>query len=460
MWKTHNVARTAVLGLLLAACTDRQTPTETGVALRAGTGSNNAEASGERALVAQYTAEVPLAYYQLSLTFSKRTAGFTPPVQSRAYAYMGLALYEALVSGMPEHRSVASQLHGVGALPAPNGAPYHWPLVANAALAEVMRGLWGDATQQAAGNVADLDALEARFVAQYADVPPGLARQSIEYGHAVGAAVFAASMDDGAHRGYLTNFPSTYAPPVGLGLWVPTAPGQVAMQPYWGTTVRTFALATPAECDPGAPRPYSEQSGDPFYQEAREIHDLVAHPTPEHIEIARYWADGGGTISGPGHLLAIASQILVQEHASLAVAAEAYGRAGLADADAITSVWWVKYHYNLLRPVTYIRAVIDPAWTPLLPTPPFPEYVSAHSAQSAAVASTLEDLFGQSVAFVDHAHDADGFAPRSFPRIFAAAEEAGRSRMYAGIHFRSGNLNGLALGRCAAAKVRGLRWRR
>jgi hypothetical protein len=94
---------------------------------------------------------VPLAYYDLSLTFTKRTAGFTPPVQSRAYAYMGLALYEALVSGMPGHRSVAGQLNGVGALPAPNGAPYHWPLVANAALAEVMRGLWGDATHRAGG---------------------------------------------------------------------------------------------------------------------------------------------------------------------------------------------------------------------------------------------------------------------------------------------------------------------
>ncbi|HET9775650.1 MAG TPA: hypothetical protein VFP77_03685, partial [Gemmatimonadaceae bacterium] len=93
-------------------------------------------------------------------------------------------------------------------------------------------------------------------------------------------------------------------------------------------------------------------------------------------------------------------------------------------------------------------------------TPPFPEYVSAHSGQSAAVAATLEALFGDDVAFVDHAHDADGFSPRSFDRIFAAAEEAGISRLYAGIHFQSGNLNGQALGRCVAAKVNGLSWRR
>jgi hypothetical protein len=93
---------------------------------------------------------------------------------------------------MPDHQSVAIQLNGIGALPQPKGIPYQWPLVANAALAEVMRGLWGDKTDHATQNIADLDALEASFVSKYgADAPPGLAKQSIEFGHAVGAAVFA-----------------------------------------------------------------------------------------------------------------------------------------------------------------------------------------------------------------------------------------------------------------------------
>jgi hypothetical protein len=61
---------------------------------------------------------------------------------------------------------------------------------------------------------------------------------------------------------------------------------------------------------------------------------------------------------------------------------------------------------------------------------------------------------------VDHAHDGDGFAPRPFDRIYAAAEEAGVSRIYGGIHFRSANLEGQAQGRCVAAKVHGLNWRR
>lgn len=189
----------------------------------------------------------------------------------------------------------------------------------------------------------------------------------------------------------------------------------------------------------------------------RRLHDsAVKNLTPEQLTIARFWAN----LSGPGHSVAIASQILVQESANLEMAAETYARVGIAVADAVTAVWQAKYHYNLLRPVTYIRRVIDPAWTPPLTTPSFPEYVSAHSSQSAAAATSLEYLFGQNVAFVDHAGDGDGFAPRPFNRIYAAADEAGISRIYGGIHFQHGNLDGQRQGRCVAAIVDGLDWRR
>jgi hypothetical protein len=461
MWRQFNVVRTALIVLLFVACTDSRAPTVTAPQASAGSETEIQDSHGVRSMAADFDPGVPLAYYQHSLGFSKRTAGFTPPVQARAFGYMGLALYEAVIAGMPDHRSVASQLNGIGALPEANGIPYSWPLVANAALAEVMRGLWGDQTNLAAANIAELNALEDSLASAYSvGVPPGIAKQSSRFGQSVGAAVFATSRDDGGDRSYLTNFPTSYTPPVGPSFWVPTAPGQVAMQPFWAATVRTLALSNAAECDPGPPPAYSEQPGSPFYEEANYDYQLSKTLTPEQTTIARYWADGPGTISGPGHSLAIVNEIVMQQYANLAQAAEAYARAGIADADALTAIWSSKYQYNLLRPVTYIRRVIDPTWTTLLPTPPFPEYVSAHSGQSAAVALTLEALFGNNVPFVDHAHDADGFAPRSFDHIFAAAEEAGISRLYAGIHFQSGNLNGRALGRCVAAKVNSLSWRR
>ena len=475
MWAQFNVVRSAVIGLLFVACTDSRAPTVTEPQASATSQTEIQDFHGARSMAADFDPGVPLAYYKRSLSFSKRTAGFTPPVQARAFGYMGLALYEAVIAGMPDHRSVARQLHGIGVLPEAqrgqhgsfdrgeaiqNGSPYNWALVANAALAEVMRGLWGDQTNQAAANIAELNALEDSLASAYGvGVPPGIAKQSTRFGQSVGAAVFATSRDDGGDRSYLTNFPTSYTPPVGPGFWVPTAAGQVAMQPFWAATVGTLALSSAAECDPGPPPAYSEQTDSRFYNEANFDYQLSKTLTPEQTTIARYWADGPGTISGPGHSLAIVNEIVMQQRANLARAAEAYARAGIADADALTAVWSAKYQYNLIRPVTYIRRVIDPTWTALLPTPPFPEYVSAHSGQSAAVMLTLEALFGDDVPFVDHAHDADGFAPRSFGHIFAAAEEAGISRLYAGIHFQSGNLNGRAVGRCVAAKVNSLRWR-
>ncbi|HEY2376074.1 MAG TPA: vanadium-dependent haloperoxidase [Gemmatimonadaceae bacterium] len=461
MWRQLNLVSVAAVGLLAAACADNRAPTITGPQSSARTQADIDATNVAKSSVADFDAVVPSAYYQLSLDFTKETAGITPPVQARAFGYMGLALYESLVGGMPDNRSVASQLNGIGALPGAKGVPYSWPLVANAALAEVMRGLWGDKTSRAAGNIADLNALEASLASQYAaGVPPGLAMLSRQFGRSVGAAVYATSRDDGADESYLTNFPTTYTPPTGPGLWVPTAPGQLAMQPFWATKVRTFALSSAAACDPGPPPAYSEQPGSAFYNEANLDYQLSKTLTPEQITIAQYWADGPGSISGPGHALAIVNEVIAQQNANLATAAEAYARAGIADADALTSIWQAKYEYNLIRPVSYIRRVIDPTWNTLLATPPFPEYVSAHSGQSAAVLTTLETVFGDNVPFVDHAHDADGFAPRSFDHIFAAAEEAGISRLYAGIHFSSGNLNGRALGRCVAARVNSLNWRR
>ena len=66
----------------------------------------------------------------------------------------------------------------------------------------------------------------------------------------------------------------------------------------------------------------------------------------------------------------------------------------IAVSDAFIACWRTKFRYNLLRPVTYIQRVIDPAWMPLLTTPPFPEYTSGHSVQSMAAAEVLTDLFG------------------------------------------------------------------
>jgi membrane-associated phospholipid phosphatase len=112
-----------------------------------------------------------------------------------------------------------------------------------------------------------------------------------------------------------------------------------------------------------------------------------------------------------------------------------------------------------VRPVTYIRANFNPKWTPLLITPPFPEYPSGHSTQSGAAAEVLTKAFGEDFAYEDASHIADGLPPRQFASFWAAAKEAAISRLYGGIHFRSAIERGLDQGRCVGGYADALKTR-
>jgi hypothetical protein len=398
------------------------------------------------------------AWFDLLLELIRQTPGFSPPVASRALGYAGVTAYEAVVGGVPGAPSLAGQLNALPPLPPGEpGATYHWPSVANAALAGITRRLFanGSGAQRAA-----IDGLELNMRKRFADQAPlDVIRRSIRHGRLVAAAVFAWSRTDGGHEAYFFNTPLDYVAPLGDGLWSPTPPGYLrALQPYWGGN-RPLLLADGSECAPPPPPAYSTDPQSPMYQEAEEVYNTVRNLTPEQREIALFWADDPNlTATPPGHSVALATAVLRDEHASLALAAETYARIGIAVADAFIGCWYVKYQYNRIRPIEYIRTVIDPAWnfpTPTDPvvTPPFPEYPSGHSTEIAAAAAVLTGLFGDDYLLIDRTQERLGFAPRVFPSFEAAAEEAAMSRLYGGIHFRSGNEAGLAQGRCIGARV-------
>jgi hypothetical protein len=399
--------------------------------------------SARPAPASDFAAAVATAWLGELLALIRTTPGYSPPVASRAIAYTGITLYEAIVAGMPDHRSLAGLLPGLPPLPASGAnAAYHWPTVATAGLAEILRSLFPGAPPS---RLAAVDQLEANIAST---APRGIRVRSIEHGRSVARAVFAWSATDGGHEGYLHNVDSRYVPPLGPGFWEPTGPGFLpALQPSWGAN-RHF-IAASAECDPPPPTPYSTDPGSVCFREAAEVFVTINDLTTEQLAIARFWSDDPGTTATPpGHSLSILSQVVRARDASLAEAAEVWARLGIALADAFIGCWRVKYRDNLLRPITYIRATIDPGWGDPLPlvTPPFPEYTSGHSVQSAAAAAVLTAQFGD-VAFDDHTHDARGLAPRSFASFEEAATEAAISRLYGGIHFRGAIEQGLVQGR-------------
>jgi hypothetical protein len=363
-----------------------------------------------------------------------------------------VTLYEALLPGLPGQRSLIGLLQGLEPLPADGAnAAYHWPTTANAALAESARLLFPGMTAE---RRAALQTLEASFEAQGV-AAPGIRARSIERGQVVARAVFDWSRSDGGHEGYLRNFPTTYVAPVGPGLWEPTPPVfSRPLQPFWGSNRR---FIVDIDDDPGAPTTFSTDPSSACFAESFEVYATVNELSSEQLAIARFWSDDpGATATPPGHSLSILTQVLRAQDVSLATAATAAARLGIAVADAFIACWATKYRWNVLRPITYVRAHIDPAWGSSLPlaTPPFPEYTSGHSVQSGAAAAVLTAQFGR-IGFVDHTHDARGLAPRAFSSFETAAEEAAISRLYGGIHFRPaielGLLQGRAIGERAAA---------
>ena len=441
------------VGAAVVTACDRPTPTDTeGLASPLAIAASR-PGDSPFATVSELGSDVALNWFRLSYIMTQQER-LSPPVASRAFGYAGVTLYESLIPGTMDYQSLAGQLNDLGVVPgAQRGGQFHWPAVANAALAAIMRRMYGSSASH------DLIAnLEAEFLARFeAEVPLGIVVASSKHGKKVAQFIYDWSRRDGFAE--LHNCP--YTPPVGEGLWEPTQPGFLkALEPCWGQ-IRPFVLASAGSCDPGPPPAYSSDAGSQFFQEAEEVYEVVNNLTPEQMAIAAFWSDDPGTTgTPPGHSVMIAAQVIEQRGLALDVAAETFAKVGIAVADAFVSCWSTKYRYNLLRPITYVRSVmLDLDWTIPLVTPPFPEYTSGHSVQSGSAAQVLTDLLGD-VAFTDHTHDARGLASRSFNSFFEAAEEAAVSRLYGGIHFRSAIDLGVDQGSCVGRAVSGLRFKR
>lgn len=406
----------------------------------------------------QYQSDLAVAWFDLTLKLVRETPGFSPPVASRALGYLGVALYETVRPGMPGYQSLTGQLNGLDRLPKVAVlARYHWPSAANAALAALVRQLFPTAAPE---NLALIDTLEAKYAADFRTYVDGETYwRSVVWGRSMADAIFTWSKDDGGHEGYAKNFPDGFVAPVGQGLWISTPPNyQGALQPYWGAN-RPFVLSSGGECPAMPPYAYSETTNSRFYYEALEVYLVGMNRTQEQTDIALFWSDDAGrTATPPGHWVSILNQVLLNEDASLDVAAEAYAKLGIAVADAFITCWHTKFQYNVVRPISYIQAFIDPTWdtpdiTDPVMTPPFPEYTSGHSVQSGAAALVLTSLFGDSYNFTDNTHAALGLAPRTYPSFQAAAEEAAISRLYGGIHYRAAIEQGLIQGQCVGERV-------
>jgi membrane-associated phospholipid phosphatase len=407
-------------------------------------------------------AAVALEWYALTLNLVRHTATYSPPVASRTFGYLGVTLFEIAAARGQKLRSLAGQLNGFTGVPQPvAGAIYDDATVVHAALSNSVSALFSNTGPTGQRALTAVTSRSLNTVSK--GVPEEVLQRSLEYGKAVSAAVMKWAATDGGAEITNLGFPLSYPRASSPEEWVPTGTlglQQVPLLPAWGTN-RPFAMKGGDTCALPAPIPYSTEKDSAFYKEALEVYTVTKSLTSGQRDIAAFWDDSAMlSMTPPGHWIGILSDIFRDTNANFETMAEGYARVGMAVADAFIGCWNTKFQFNLLRPITYIQRVIDPKWTPMLITPSFPEYPSGHSAQSGAVATVLTAFLGDKYAFTDHTHDDDGLEARGFASFWDAANEAGISRMYGGIHFRTAVERGLEQGRCVGAKINALQFKR
>jgi membrane-associated phospholipid phosphatase len=407
------------------------------------------------------TTHVLFGWYDLTLELVRHTATYTPPVAARAFAYLGLIAFEATASGSKSMVSLAGQLPTLQSVPRrKSGGQYDETVILHAALAKAVELFFDNTGPSGKRALASRDKKFSEQLRRPLDA--SVFAGSLAFGTAMAEYIFEWSKTDGGHNIDLMGFGSDYKVDGAAGHWQPTSAirlQQMPLLPNWGGN-RTFAIPNAATCALPAPPSYNEDKSSAFYKEALEVYDVARALTPEQKLIARFWSDDPMlSPTPPGHWIYIALDILKTKSASIEDSVDLLARLGMAVADAFVACWKSKYDYDLLRPITYIKKNIDKAWEPLLITPPFPEYPSGHSTQSGAAAMVLTRAFGDNFAFEDKTHVREKFKGRAFKSFWEAANEAGISRLYGGIHFRAAVEQGLEQGRCVGAAVNALKTR-
>lgn len=388
---------------------------------------------------------------------------FSPPVASRIYTYSSVAAYEAIIHENKNYKSLAGQLHGLTEVPKPDPSlEYCFPLAATQAMIKVGRTL--------IFSEEDFDKYTQQIYTEFKNtgMPNDVYDRSIAYGDQVAAHILEWSSKDNYKQS--RSFPK-YSIESNPGTWKPTPPAYMdAVEPHWNK-IRTFVIDSAAQFKPMPPTPFSIQKNSQFYKEANDVYETGKNISEQQRAIASFWdcnpfamnvrghvMFATKKISPGGHWMNITRNVCAQTRASMAQSAEAYVRVSLSLIDGFISCWDEKYRSRVIRPETYINQHIDEDWVPVLQTPPFPEYTSGHSVISSSASVALTKLFGENYAFTDSTELEFGMPARSFKSFYQAAEEAGISRFYGGIHYKPaielGAKQGKAIGELIADRIK------
>ncbi|MFL5747257.1 MAG: vanadium-dependent haloperoxidase [Niastella sp.] len=350
----------------------------------------------------------------------------------RNFGFIGVGLYEAVRPGSKSAESLSSSLYQMPAMPQADAwQRYLWSESANAALASMFKLFLTGLTD---ADKASIDSLEnVNYNRFKANTSTDILDRSQTFGRAIATAIYNWSTTDKFNLSSVGYMP----PPVTPGSWVPTPPAFATLGPFLADSRPLLEYSLTAIAPP-LPVPFSEDTSSRFYKAVKEVYDIGKNLTVAQKATADWWADAGGAAVGvpsPHHVLSIITWVQENQKAKLWQATEVYAKTGIALKDGGIITFRSKYHYNLIRPVTFIRRLIDTGWLSYLPTPPYPEYTSGLVGFYAPYIQVLIKEYGD-IPVTDNAYDWRGLPARQYNSLSALLQEAALSRIYAGLHYR------------------------
>ncbi|MEO5685658.1 MAG: vanadium-dependent haloperoxidase [Chitinophagaceae bacterium] len=408
----------------------------------------NQDANGQLQQTKTYSSDVVKKWLGVQLPLL-----YSPPASygvnaGRYMAYCGVAVYEAVVPGMPAYQTLYGQLNEMPQMPQTEpGKAYHWPTCANAALAEMTRQLFTFTPATSAAVQKLEDSLNVAYQTETADT--AIFRRSKAFGKAVAEKVLSWAATDHPWSSRAALVLTDHSP----GRWWPenNNPSIANGLAYWGDT-RTMVAGS---IENVASTPYVYNDADPtasYYKDFKEIYDLSKNLTYDQKRLAKYYDDPAvnGYPSGASYI-SVFKQILEQQNPALDIAAYAYAKTGMSLFDATIGSMKAKFNFMQERPFQFIRRVIapssDPAtwWKPFIATPAHPDFPANHATFSGAFAQALTSIFGDNVSFtnstykgtmVDLGKGAEDLGSYSYKSFFEFANDIAISRVYGGIHTR------------------------
>ena len=366
------------------------------------------------------------------------TPGFAQPRQA---AIVHLAMFEAL-NGI-ERRFTPIYIDDE----APRGASRRAAIVYAAYTALV--GLF---PAQTSAFGADLEASLATIVADAAVENSVSIARGREWGGQVASEILARRATDG--------FDPTgpgYPGSLGVGEWRPT-PSAFALGAGLSMAVTDpFIVPEPWTFRPSGPPSLTSAEYAAAVNEVKSVGESTsATRTADQTQSAQFWA---GTALSFWNRAAVTAAL--QRHNTLTENARLFALLNVTAADAIITCWDSKYFFKLWRPITAIRladtdgnAATDPQtdWTPLIPTPPYPDYYSGHQSISGSAQAILTSFFGNAMPVEGFSEGLPGVL-RNWPNFASAADEASLARIWSGIHFRFAQVDSRATAERIAAYI-------